>query len=126
MRAGRSSHRLGSYTHCSRTNTAILADAPALKEGDNEHRRIHMAGGSIFDKFREAAGGALGNLTEIATTAAESAGLGDVVQQATDALGGATDGLGDVATQAGDAIASVTDQATEATTALTDKFTGGI
>ena len=108
MRAGRSSHRLGSYTHCSRTNTAILADAPALKEGDNEHRRIHMAVGSIFDKFREAAGGALGNLTEIATTAAESAGLGDVVQQATDA------------------IASVTDQATEATTALTDKFTGGI
>ncbi len=66
-----------------------------------------MAVGSIFDKFKEAAGGALGNLTEMATTAAESAGLGDVVQQATDALGGATD------------------QATEAITGLTDEFTGG-
>ena len=84
-----------------------------------------MAGGSIFDKFKEAAGGALGNLTEAATTAAESAGLGDVVQQATDALGGATDGLSDVATQAGDALGGATDQATEATTGLTDKLTGG-
>ncbi len=66
-----------------------------------------MAGGSIFDKFREIAEGALGNLTEVATTAAESAGLGDVVQQATDALGGATD------------------QATEAASGLTDQLTGG-
>jgi hypothetical protein len=80
---------------------------------------------AIFDKFKEAAGGALGNLTEIATTAAESAGLGDVIQQATDALGGATDGLSDVATQAGDALGGATDQATEATTGLTDKLTGG-
>ena len=84
-----------------------------------------MAGGSIFDKFKEAAGGALGNLTEMATTAAESAGLGDVVQQATDALGGATDGLGDVATQATDALGGATEQVTEATTGLTDTFTGG-
>ena len=65
-----------------------------------------MALGGIFDKFKEAAGGALGNLSELATTAAESAGLGDVVQQATDALGGATEGLGDVATQATDALGS--------------------
>jgi len=98
---------------------------------------------AIFDKFKDAAGGVLGNLTEMATTAAESAGLGDVVQQATDALGGATDGLSDVATQAGDALGGATDglsdvaaqagdalggatdQATEATTGLTDEFTGG-
>lgn len=84
-----------------------------------------MAIGSIFDKFKEVAGGALGNVTEMATTAAESAGLGDVVQQATDALGGATDGLGDVATQATDALGGVTDQASEVTTGLTDKLTGG-
>ncbi len=84
-----------------------------------------MAGGSIFDKFKEAAGGALGNLTDMATTAAESAGLGDVVQKATDALGGATDGVSDVATQAGDALGGATDQATEATTGLTDELTGG-
>ena len=84
-----------------------------------------MAGGSIFDKLKEAAGGALGNLTEMATTAAESAGLGDVVQQATDALGGATEGLGDMATQASDALGGTTDQVGEATTGLTDKFTGG-
>ena len=66
-----------------------------------------MAGGSIFDKLKDAAGGALGGLTEMATTAAESAGLGDVVQQATDALGGAKD------------------QATEAVAGLTDKLTDG-
>ena len=102
-----------------------------------------MAGGSIFDKFKEAAGGALGNLTDKASTAAESVGLGDVVQQATealggateglgdvaqqaaDAVGGATDGLGDVAQQAADAIGSATDQATEASGGLTDKLTGG-
>ena len=84
-----------------------------------------MAGGSIFDKLKEAAGGALGNLTEMATTAAESAGLGDVVQQATDALGGATEGLGDMATQASDALGGATDQVSEAATGLTDKFTGG-
>ena len=84
-----------------------------------------MAGGSIFDKLKEAAGGALGNLTEMATTAAESAGLGDVVQQATDALGGATEGLGDMATQASDALGGATDQVSEATTGLADKFTGG-
>lgn len=102
-----------------------------------------MAVGSIFDKFKEAAGGALGNLSEIATTAAESAGLGDVVQQATDALGGATDGLGDAVSQAGDALGGAAeglgdigaqatdalggaaDQATEAINGLTDMFTGG-
>ncbi|HET6497613.1 MAG TPA: hypothetical protein VFH17_00965 [Coriobacteriia bacterium] len=84
-----------------------------------------MPFGSIFDKFKEAAGGALGNIGEIATTAAESAGLGDVAQQATDALGGATEGLGDVATQATDALGGVTDQATEAATGLTDTITGG-
>lgn len=84
-----------------------------------------MAAGSIFDKLKEAAGGALGNLTEMATTAAESAGLGDVVQQATDALGGATEGLGDIAAQASDVLGGATDQASEVTTGLTDKFTGG-
>ncbi len=84
-----------------------------------------MVVGSIFDKFKEAAGGALGNLTEMATTAAESAGLGDVLQQATDALGGATDGLSDAATQATDALGGATDQATEAITGVTDEFIGG-
>ena len=84
-----------------------------------------MAGGSIFDKLKEAAGGALGGLTEMATTAAESAGLGDVVQQATDALGGATEGLSDVAAQAGDALGGAKDQATEAAAGLADKLTGG-
>ena len=84
-----------------------------------------MAGGSIFDKLKEAADGALGNLSEMATTAAESAGLGDVVQQATDAFGGATEGLSDVAAQAGDAVGSATDQATDAAAGITDTLTGG-
>ena len=84
-----------------------------------------MAGGSIFDKLKEAAGGALGSFTEMATTAAESAGLGDVAQQATDALGGATEGLSDVAAQAGGALGGAKDQATEAAAGLTDKLTGG-
>ena len=52
-----------------------------------------MAFGSIFDKIKEAAGGALGNIGEIATTAAESAGLGDVATQATEAATGLTDTL---------------------------------
>lgn len=91
-----------------------------------------MAGGSIFDKLKEAAGGALGNLSEMATTAAESVGLDDVVQQATDAFGGATEGLsdvaaqaGDVAAQAGDAVGSATDQATDAAAGITDTLIGG-
>ncbi len=95
-----------------------------------------MALGSIFDRFKEAAGGALGNLTEVATTAAESAGLGDLVQQATDALGGATEGLGDVAQQATEGLGDVAQQATEglgdvaqqatdAATGLTEGLTGG-
>ena len=87
-----------------------------------------MAFGGIFDKFKEAAGGALGNLTEMATTAAESTGLGDVAQQATDALGGVTDqateAVGGVTDQATEAVGGVTDQATEALGGVTDKLPG--
>jgi hypothetical protein len=84
-----------------------------------------MALGNIFDTLKEAAGGLLGGLGDMATTAVESAGLGDVVQQATDVLGGASGAAGDIAAQAGDALGGVTDQASGALAGITDKLTGG-
>lgn len=84
-----------------------------------------MAFGNIFGTLKEAAGGLLGGLGEIATTAAESAGLGDVVQQANDVLGGATGAAGDVAAQAGDVLGGATGQATDVVAGITDMFTGG-
>jgi hypothetical protein len=84
-----------------------------------------MAIGNIFDTFKEAAGGLLGGLGDAATTAAESAGLGDVVQQASDALGGATGAAGDIAAQAGDAVGGATAQATDGVAGIADAFTGG-
>jgi hypothetical protein len=84
-----------------------------------------MALGNIFDTFKEAAGGLLGGLGDAATTAAESAGLGDVVQQASDALSGAAGAAGDIAAQAGDAVGGVTDQAGDAVAGITDAFGGG-
>jgi hypothetical protein len=102
-----------------------------------------MAIGNIFDTFKEAAGGLLGGLGDAATTAAESAGLGDVVQQASDALGGATAAAGDIAAQGGDALGGATaaagdiaaqggdalggaaDQAADGVAGITDTFTGG-
>jgi hypothetical protein len=84
-----------------------------------------MALGNIFDTFKEAAGGLLGGLGDMATTAAESTGLGDVVQQASDVLGGATGAASDIAAQADDALGGATDQAADAVAGITDTFTGG-
>jgi len=84
-----------------------------------------MVAGNIFDTLKEAASGLLGGLGEMATTAAEEAGLGDLAAKAGDAMSGATGVAGDLAAQAGDAVAGAQDQATDAAAGVADKLTGG-
>jgi hypothetical protein len=84
-----------------------------------------MAAGNFFDTLKEAASGLMGGLGDMATTAAEEAGLGDLAAKAGDAVAGATGVAGDVAAQAGDAVAGVQDQATGAVAGVTDTLAGG-
>ena len=79
----------------------------------------------LFDSLKEATAGLLGGVSEMATSAADQAGLGDLAAQAGDALGGAAAAAGDVAAQAGDAVSGAQGQVTDAAAGVVDTVTGG-